>query len=640
VFFPPFPFQEVFDMKKIIVICIGILLALACIAALAVSMYGVGSGNSYRPGSAAYSALKSAEVRVDGEKRIFGDAWMEKKDGFYVLHLKGTPYETGYQHGALLRDEVNKGAARFYADVIYGGRDVPFSLKMWLLRKFLEWKVYVPLEKSQPGSVLEELKGIADGSGVPYDVIFRANHHTGPSMVLTPVLAKDTLAAFDKAGIKVGACSTFAATGKNTAGGRIIVGRNTDYSGVALWPKYQTILYVQPAEGYAHVKIGTAGVILWNPGMNTEGIVVCPHYMVFDDVDPRGWCIAAFTDEILRKTKNLDEARKIFAANPRGLSAGYVIISGKEKNAFAAELSTGKATMRDMENGRVVMTNMAVSEEKRKIDITVRFNIMEHCPGRYRRLMKLIDTNRGMIDPAMAASFMGDHIQHTTGLERATGHIVGVSDNENSMVFSPEDLKFWVAAGPAPVCNNPYLGFSLMEGLKGKASAITPGTLRGYAYKDRRIRLGLDEFLKAYALREADPDTTGPIIDSLKAAWRIDPYEPHYGKLLAKYHLHAGRYDDALAVMEKVLPLKQSFREQCASALLAGMILDIKGERKKALGYYARIGELAKAKHDDPWFAMNRVLQAFAAKYTKSPFSAENLSDQSANIEFVDPYME
>jgi len=37
---------------------------------------------------------------------------------------------------------------------------------------------------------------------------------------------------------------------------------------------------------------------------------------------------------------------------------------------------------------------------------------------------------------------------------------------------------------------------------------------------------------------------------------------------------------------------------------------------------------------------MNRFLLAFAGKYTRSPFTLENLADQSANIEFVDPYME
>ena len=359
-------------MKKAILIVSGVIASLLLISVLAVSLYGVSSGNAYRPDTKAMDALRETKLRSEGTTRYFGKAWMEQRNGNYLLHLSGTPYEIGYQHGALLRDEVNKGAARFYADLIHGGREMPCSIKIWLLRKYLEWKVYVPLEKAQPRNILEELKGIADGSGVPYDIIFRANHHTGPAMVLTPVLASDNIEAFQKIGIKVGACSSFAATGRLTANGGIIVGRNTDYGGVSLWPRYQTLLFVKPSEGYAHVKVGTAGVILWNPGMNTEGIVVCPHYMVYDDCDPSGWSIAAFTDEILRKAGSLKDAERIFHDNPRALSAGYIIASAKEKDSFAAELSTGKSSIRRMENGRIVMTNMAVSEEKRRIDITVR----------------------------------------------------------------------------------------------------------------------------------------------------------------------------------------------------------------------------------------------------------------------------
>jgi len=442
---------------------------------------------------------------------------MEKQEGSYVLHLKGSPYETGYQHGALLREEIEDGSVGFYADVINGGREVPFSLATWFMRKFLDWRVYVPLEKSQPRDVLEELKGIADGSGVPYDVVFRANHNTGPSMVLTPVLAGNTIAAFSKLGIeiKAGACST-----------------------------------------------------------------------------------------------------------------------------FAVELSAGEATLRAMQDGRLVMTNMAVSEEKRAMDVTVKYNIMEHCPARYRRLVQLIDANRGTIDPEKAAEFMGDHIQYTTGLERATGHIVGVSDNENSVAFSPEDLTFWVAAGPAPVCNNPYHGFSLADGLRGSESVVTPEVLRGYVIKNERIRSGLDEFMKAFALKEENPDDTDRIMGFLEAACAEDPREPYYGKLLAKYCLHAGRYDEALAAVEKGLPLQQSFRETASGWLLTGMILDIKGERQRALECYRRIAEKTRAKQDDPWFAMNRLLQAYAEKYTRSPFGVKDLADMSANIEFVDPYME
>jgi isopenicillin-N N-acyltransferase-like protein len=628
-------------MKKIIVIAVIAVMALLLICVVTLSMYGIGSGNEYRPDQDTIVALRGMKVTAEGDRMVFGDARMEKSGGLYILHLKGSPYEIGYQHGVLLRDEVNKGAVRFYADIINGGRDVPFSLKVWLLKKFLEWKVYVPSEKSQPRNILEELKGIADGSGVPYDIIFRANHHTAPLMVMTPVFAKDNVEAFGKQGIKLtSACSSFAALGVNTRDGKIIVGRNTDYLGVTLWPKYQTVLFVTPKEGYAHVKIGTAGMILWNPGMNSEGIVVNPHYMVYDDIDPAGWSIPAFTDAILRKAKNLAEAEEIFRNNPRGVSAGYLIISGKEKNAFAVELSTGKASIRPMEKGRIVMTNMAITEEKRAIDLTVKFNIMEHQPGRYLRLMQLIDANRGKIDPAMVASFMGDHVQYTTGLERATGHIVGVSDNETSVVFSPEDLRFWVADGPAPVCNNPFLGFGLKEALADKSLSATPSILPGYVFKSKGVRQGLNVFMKAFALNEKDPDNTKPAIDLIKSAWKLDPGESHYGRLLTKYQLHAGNYDQALAAIEKVLPLKQSFREKCDTYLLAGMIHDIKGERQKALGFYARIIELSKVKQDDSWFAMNRLLLAYAEQYSKSPFTAKNLSDKSAEIAFVDPYLE
>ena len=35
-----------------------------------------------------------------------GQGWLERIDGYRVLHLKGTPYEIGYQHGALLKQDV------------------------------------------------------------------------------------------------------------------------------------------------------------------------------------------------------------------------------------------------------------------------------------------------------------------------------------------------------------------------------------------------------------------------------------------------------------------------------------------------------------------------------------------------------
>src|SRR3569623_750003 len=35
-----------------------------------------------------------------------GDGFLEEIDGYRVLQVKGTPYEKGFQHGALLKDHI------------------------------------------------------------------------------------------------------------------------------------------------------------------------------------------------------------------------------------------------------------------------------------------------------------------------------------------------------------------------------------------------------------------------------------------------------------------------------------------------------------------------------------------------------
>jgi len=579
------------------------------------------------------STLSNKKLQVRDGKRVFGDAWMEKRDDLYVLYLKGSSYEIGYQHGILMREEIKQGAVKFYADPINQGRG-GFSFKNWLIRRYLGWKVYKPLKKSQPKEILDELKGIADGCGLPYKLIFKANHHTGVAMTMTPVLIKQYLKKFNKLGINFGACSTFVATKEATINGKTIVGRNTDYSGIERWPRFQTVAFVEPEDGYKYVLIGTAGMLLWAPGMNEKGIVLCGHYMIYDDITPNGWSMPAFTGRILRKAKNLDDAIEILNNNPRGISGGFVITDGKKKNAFATEVSTGKATIRQLEDCRLVMTNMAISEEKRKIDFVVKYNLNEGCPARYRRFMQLIESNYGRIDPSLAAEFMGDHIRITTGTERTSYGIIAVDCNVNSMVFSPEDLKFWVASGTAPVCNNPYIGFNFEEEIRSIQSKISPEILNGYRFKNQNKRLGMQKFNKAFVLFENNPDNVDNIINLIREASELDVDEVIYYQMIAKFLIHQGFYDDAISTAEKTLSLKQSLNEMAHNYLILGILNDLKGYRQKALSYYKKIENLINQKTDDPWFVVNKMIGAFTQKYVKNPFSKRQLNDRSVLIDF------
>jgi len=93
-------------MKKIILTITLVIFAILGLTVLFISFYGVSSGDSYRSDNAMFEKLKNTAVRVEGNKRYLGDASMENRDGFHILHLKGTPYEIGYQHGVLLKEEV------------------------------------------------------------------------------------------------------------------------------------------------------------------------------------------------------------------------------------------------------------------------------------------------------------------------------------------------------------------------------------------------------------------------------------------------------------------------------------------------------------------------------------------------------
>ncbi len=574
------------------------------------------------------------KVLFKNGKYYYGEAWVEKKDYLNVLHLKGAPYEVGYQHGILLKDEIKKGAVKIYADPL-SNQGISNPLMKIIGKMFLNSKIYRPAEKAQPKALIEHLKGIADGSGVSYKTIFKGNHHTSVNMVMTPVIFKSTEKKFKELGITIQpACSTFVATKEATIDGKTIVGRNTDYSAIHEWPMHQTVSFVEPTDGFKYMQIGTAGVLLWGPGMNENKIVVCCHYMIYDDIDPAGWCIPAFTDTILREAETLDDAVDILNKNSRGISGGIVVTDGKTKNAFAAEVSTGKATIRWLEDNHLIMTNMAVSEEKRQIDFVSRYNLNEGCPGRYRRLEQLFKSNYGKMEPMLVAEFMGDHIRYTTGQERNAYGIIGVDDNVNSMVFSPEDLKIWIAAGPAPVCNNPYVGFDFKAEIEGKNSNLIPKTLDGYKFKDSRKREGMVLFNNAYILHEKYVKTTPEILSLLRQALERDPEEIIYYQMLAKFMIHQGNYQEGIELMTEALKKTQSANERAHNTLILGILNDLNGNREGALSNYNAIDSLIKQEPEDPWFKINRVIKAYSEIYRKLPFTKKNLKDRSVLIDF------
>ena len=130
---------------------------------------------------------------------------VEQRDGLTIAYLEGSPYELGQQHGELLREAVREQISRTL-QYIRSYLKIPV-LRIWLGNWWLD-RPWMVTRRFVPADYLEELRGLADGSGVPLRELWR--FHALPDRTY--------------------ACANLAAWGRATADGRLIHTRNLDWN--------------------------------------------------------------------------------------------------------------------------------------------------------------------------------------------------------------------------------------------------------------------------------------------------------------------------------------------------------------------------------------------------------------------------
>ena len=102
-----------------------------------------------------------------------GQGYLETIDGYRVLHLKGTPYEMGYQQGTLLNDDC-KSLFTYLFDgklkekkIEYLGIQVPVKQAVAA--------IFAAQRPNIPERYIEEMQGIADALHIDAQTVFAAN---------------------------------------------------------------------------------------------------------------------------------------------------------------------------------------------------------------------------------------------------------------------------------------------------------------------------------------------------------------------------------------------------------------------------------------------------------------------------------
>jgi isopenicillin-N N-acyltransferase like protein len=109
--------------------------------------------------------ISSVNIKDDSRKNVILDSTYSNLP---ILHLNGTPYENGFQHGKVMKNRIIELVGLWKKDL---EKNYQISADEFI-KIFLDSTNYIPAIKKWTPDLLEEIKGISAGSGIDFNTIF------------------------------------------------------------------------------------------------------------------------------------------------------------------------------------------------------------------------------------------------------------------------------------------------------------------------------------------------------------------------------------------------------------------------------------------------------------------------------------
>lgn len=352
-----------------------------------------------------------------------------------VLFVQGSPYERGYQHGVLLRKEVQDNLGYIHR----------LALKKFHFEELFN-EVYERMRSYIPEEYVEEMHGLAHGARIPLTLV----HH----LHILPCLGEWGGKKKVKAVIKqmmVGdlgtSCSNFSVASNTTLDDKHYVVRILDWGlhKISKLHEYPLITVTIPESGIPSANIGWVGFLGAVSGMNAQGITLGE--MGYGDPDNetlRGIPMPFLLRNILSYTGNLAEVRKTLKDAIGSNSFAFLMSDGK----------TGKAELYIKDRDRFLVfpegTNAHDKEELLPAIPQVSYG------GHFNEKMtEMLQMNHGKYTLEMIQK------------DLIPGMVM--KSNFQNVIYSPQDLQFWVNNAKdrkTPAVTQPYTFFDLRDALR------------------------------------------------------------------------------------------------------------------------------------------------------------------------------
>ncbi len=181
--------------------------------------------------------------------------WLDTSRNISILHLEGSSYEMGYQHGVLLKEELNENFRAFVSFVKeYSNTSYDELLATWYLIKD-----YIPLQ------YLEEMQGLADGANCSLEMVGIGNIimewiHCSSAVFWDTATVDGSLYQIRSLDYPPGIMDPL--SGKNLNENAVIIIRNPDYGLASFDPSFAGL--VGSVGGFNEAGISHAAIISYS----------------------------------------------------------------------------------------------------------------------------------------------------------------------------------------------------------------------------------------------------------------------------------------------------------------------------------------------------------------------------------------
>ncbi len=253
-----------------------------------------------------------------------------------VHRFSGSPFDVGRQQGeqfrpAILCDLADKAAAA-------GGRE-DLALKadrMWQLHRSC-YERFVPQS-------LEEIRGVAAGAGVSFELAFLISHETGGH----PALGDD-------------GCSSIVVPAPSSKTATVLIGQNKD---THRNPREHLLVHKTYSDGRQELLLTYAGWI-GNIGISTTGVGICGNSLTAAEPQGEVLCTSLIW-RILQETGRVEDMVAVLNEFP--FINGSVLVGQRDSGAWCVEHAAGKHSILRSEERPFARANTILSADLRQLE--------------------------------------------------------------------------------------------------------------------------------------------------------------------------------------------------------------------------------------------------------------------------------